>query len=61
MGARAVLNGRPLGEMRDQFLRYAFPVNGSLRVGSNTLTVEFDAAINCEQRWMACSGGWDWA
>ena len=26
----------------------------------NTLTVAFDRNIDCEGRWMACTGGWDW-
>lgn len=63
MGARAMLNGKLLGEMTDQFLRYQFPVKstGALVIGHNNLTVTFEQNINCHGRWMACTGGWDWA
>lgn len=51
-----------VGQTTDQFLRYEFPLGGSmLQAGDNTLTVEFDPSIDCKGRWMACTGGWDWA
>lgn len=30
-------------------------------VTAHSLTVEFSPTIDCEGRWMGCSGGWDWA
>eukprot|EP01046_Picozoa_sp_COSAG06_P002943 COSAG06_NODE_108_length_23594_cov_43.013450_12_plen_1117_part_00 len=64
MGANIKLNGKVVGQTTDQFLRYEFPLDGTLLqagVGANTLTVEFDPSIDCQGRWMACTGGWDWA
>ena len=64
MGANVKLNGKVVGQTTDQFLRYEFPLDGTLLkagVGANTLTVEFDPSIDCQGRWMACTGGWDWA
>ena len=29
--------------------------------GAHELTVAFDTSIDCGGRWMACTGGWDWA
>ena len=61
MGASISLNGQVLGQANDQFLRYRFEVPAQLLVaGANTLTVKFDG-IDCDGRWMACTGGWDWA
>jgi len=50
----------------DQFLRYVFPIKSLLNpVGSsNTLAVSFPGknyAPSTEGRFMACTGGWDWA
>jgi beta-galactosidase/beta-glucuronidase len=64
MGANVKLNGKVIGQTTDQFLRYEFPLDGTLlQAGddANTLTVEFDPSIDCHGRWMACTGGWDWA
>jgi beta-mannosidase len=69
MGARVSLNGFLLGIVDDQFLRYRFPIpNALLRWSAkndtgktNVLTVAFDKSIRCHGRWMACTGGWDWA
>eukprot|EP01062_Namystynia_karyoxenos_P017405 TRINITY_DN163_c0_g1_i1.p1 TRINITY_DN163_c0_g1~~TRINITY_DN163_c0_g1_i1.p1 ORF type:complete len:1043 (+),score=341.75 TRINITY_DN163_c0_g1_i1:110-3130(+) len=63
MGAHIILNGKEIGQTTDQFLRYNFPLksSGALRAGSNRLEVTFDKAIECDGRWMACTGGWDWA
>ena len=63
MGANITLNGKLLGTATDQFLRYAFPLQatGSLRAGSNTISVAFDPSIQTNGRFMACTGGWDWA
>ena len=60
MGARVVLNGAPLGTVEDQFLRYTFEVSSALGA-ENTLEVIFDQDIDVKGRFMACSGGWDWA
>ena len=69
MGANIYLNGKLLGTANDQFLRYNFSLgqamateNGlPLNVGDNTLVVSFDASIDTAGRFMACTGGWDWA
>jgi beta-galactosidase/beta-glucuronidase len=62
MGAHVTLNGKPVGTTTDQFLRYQFPLAaGALQAGNNKLTVTFDGSIDCDGRWMACTGGWDWA
>jgi hypothetical protein len=65
MVSDVALNGVPLGYTADQFLRYSFDVTASAkRTGANVLTVSFPTGAderNVEQRWMSCSGGWDWA
>ena len=66
MGARVSVNGVFLGEANDQFARYAWtldPAAHRLAVGdkANVLSVAFDPAIDCGGRFMACTGGWDWA
>lgn len=66
MAANIALNGVELGIANDQFLRYTFSLTpgalGSpLRAGANRLTVTFDPAADTDGRFMACTGGWDWA
>merc|ERR1719210_2645189 len=64
MGAVIKLNGEELGNPTNQFVRYAFDVDGGrLKAdgGANALQVVFDPAIATEGRYMACTGGWDWA
>ena len=63
MGARVSVNGVALGVADDQFLRFTFPLGSAhgLRATDNVLSVEFDEAIDCHGRFMACTGGWDWA
>jgi hypothetical protein len=64
MVSEAYLNGVYLGFTADQFLRYTFDVTSALKATGNTLAVvftQFSDARNTEERWMACSGGWDWA
>jgi beta-mannosidase len=67
MSSSLTLNGVPLGKTTNQFLRYTFSLAAAAAAGarlglSNTLTVSFDAADQTtEGRFMACSGGWDWA
>jgi beta-galactosidase/beta-glucuronidase len=63
MGADLSLNGQKLGTVKDQFLRYSYDVSNKL-VGAgktNRLTLVFDLDIFVNGRFMACSGGWDWA
>lgn len=62
MGAEIFLNGESLGVVNDQFLRYNFSVQ-SLLIASNTLQVTFpnNYSIDTSGRFMACTGGWDWA
>uniref|UniRef100_A0A6B2L3J8 beta-mannosidase n=1 Tax=Arcella intermedia TaxID=1963864 RepID=A0A6B2L3J8_9EUKA len=63
MGAYVYLNDAFLGTINNQFLRYRFPITPILK-SSNTLVVSFPAqskGIDCEGRYMACTGGWDWA
>ena len=68
MAADVYLNGVLLGGASNQHLRYTFEVGALLRpVGGplNELVVAFplqsEDLRNDEGRWMACSGGWDWA
>lgn len=64
MGATVTLNGQALGTVVDQFLRYVYAVpTSSLVSGTNTLSVSFPAfdALDTKGRFMACTGGWDWA
>lgn len=63
MGARVFLNNQLLGTVSDQFLRYSFSAKSALKPAgqTNQLAVEFDESIAVDGRYMACSGGWDWA
>lgn len=63
MGSRILLDGKQIGNTTDQFLRYVFPVTHAIGTAGtrHTLEVVFDRAIDCSGRWMACTGGWDWA
>ena len=74
MGATIVLNGVVLGNTTDQFVRYTFSVAHALLPrpspaerarggggGANKLEVIFDRTIDTHGRFMAASGGWDWA
>jgi len=63
MGANIYLNGKLLGKAEDQFLRYSFDIStaGAALAGSNLLAVVFDPSITVDGRFMACTGGWDWA
>jgi len=62
MGATVHLNGRPLGAVRSQFLRYTFDVGSALAAdgGTNHLAVNF-TDIDPHGRYAACTGGDDWA
>lgn len=50
-----------LGVATDQFLRYAYDVSDVVRATDNVLEVVFRHNISVDGRYMACSGGWDWA
>ena len=70
MGARVTLNGVLVGTATNQFRRYLFHLtrkallrgaldsNGSRQ---HELVIVFDPSISTNGRYMACSGGWDWA
>jgi len=59
MGAHVKVNGEVLGTVTSQFIRYSFDLP-SLK-GLNRLEVVFDHSILVGGRFMASSGGWDWA
>lgn len=63
MGARVALNGVPLGAVTNQFARAVFelPAAAVVAGGGNRLDVVFDGTLPLAGRYMACSGGWDWA
>ena len=62
MGARVYVDGTFLGTVKDQFLRYIFPLAGKLGTrAQHNVSVVFDQSIDTQGRFMACSGGWDWA
>ncbi len=54
-------NDVALGTVSNQFLRYIFPIPTSTVGVSNTLLVSFNRSIDNGGRFMACTGGWDWA
>lgn len=63
MGARISLNGIALGNATNQFVRYIFPLlPAAINPGAtNQIDVAFDSSLSLAGRFMACSGGWDWA
>ncbi len=69
MGASVIVNGETVGNVNvtNQFLRYIFPIPSSIlrqntfTYHNNSLSVVFDPEIDTRGRFMACSGGWDWA
>ena len=73
MGATVRVNGQSIGVVRDQFLRYTFPLNVSavtLMPGKNANRVDVTFGdletdgpedIPEDGRFMACTGGRDWA
>jgi len=60
MGATIQVNGIPIGNVTDQFLRYIFPLSESMLhiglSGTNALSIMFDPEIDTGGRFMACSG-----
>lgn len=71
MGAVVELNGVTLGVAKDQFTRYMFDLPHEVLDRSTTwssktsrrheIRVIFDPELPTDGRFMACSGGWDWA
>eukprot|EP01060_Flectonema_neradi_P011083 TRINITY_DN18146_c0_g1_i2.p1 TRINITY_DN18146_c0_g1~~TRINITY_DN18146_c0_g1_i2.p1 ORF type:complete len:922 (+),score=158.51 TRINITY_DN18146_c0_g1_i2:45-2768(+) len=59
MSASISLNGEHIGQALDQFLRYDYELK-NIKVGTNVISVTFDGGP-LDGRWMACTGGWDWA
>lgn len=64
MAARVSLNGVPLGNVSNQFVRYTFPLPPAailLGAAANRLDVAFDSTIPTFGRFQASAGAWDWA
>ena len=61
MGAYIAVNGVRIGVTTDQFLRYSFSIGSLLKPTGNVLRVTFDRSIDTGGRFMACTGGYDWA
>jgi hypothetical protein len=65
MGATVRVNGHTVGVVRDQFLRYAFTLGSEVALlpgpRANRLDVTFAEDVAEDGRFMACTGGWDWA
>ena len=66
MGATVSWNGVPIATVTNQFLRYRIPIppralGGGQQQYQHTLTLSFDPSIPTHGRYMASSGGWDWA
>ena len=64
LAAGVWLNGVYIGTTANQFVRWTFPVGALLKPAANSLRLEFVPATdtaNAQARFMACSGGWDWA
>ncbi len=62
MGSAVSLNGHLLGNTTNQHLRYTFEIGALLAKGTeNSLEISFVRDIPNSGRFMACSGGWDWA
>jgi hypothetical protein len=60
MEATVSVDGKVLGMVDDQFLRYVFPLPKGTGAGTHTVTVEFKNECSAELggRWMAATGGW---
>ena len=63
MFADIYLNDKHLGNVTTQFARTHYDVSSLLSRGGsqNRLVVAFEWGRNVSGRFMACSGGWDWA
>eukprot|EP01059_Diplonema_ambulator_P005508 TRINITY_DN1525_c1_g1_i1.p1 TRINITY_DN1525_c1_g1~~TRINITY_DN1525_c1_g1_i1.p1 ORF type:complete len:931 (+),score=264.77 TRINITY_DN1525_c1_g1_i1:382-2793(+) len=60
MSAGIYVNGVKIGQALDQFVRYEYIISNHVTAGTNTISVKFDNG-ELDGRWMACTGGWDWA
>ena len=60
MGAQILLNNNILGNVTNQFLRYIFPLPNVQ--DTNTLEIKFYTVseLDTDNRFMPCSGYWDW-
>jgi hypothetical protein len=64
MHAVVSVTGVVVGAAADQFLRYAFDLRNAthdLLRATNVVEVAFAPDEDVGGRFMACSGGWDWA
>ncbi len=69
MGATLYLNGIQVGIFQSQFIRYKFAIKKYLHFDTMAtsplklnIMIEFnDTKVDVENRYMACTGGWDWA
>ncbi|KAH8056114.1 beta-mannosidase [Aureococcus anophagefferens] len=64
MHAVVSVNGVVVGAAADQFLRYAFDLRNATRDllrATNVVEVAFAPGEDVGGRFMACTGGWDWA
>ena len=62
MGATIAIDGKTVATANDQFYRYNVSLDEAVRDGKkHELSVTFDPAIDTGGRFVACSGGWDWA
>ncbi|EDQ89184.1 uncharacterized protein MONBRDRAFT_8157 [Monosiga brevicollis MX1] len=61
MGATVSVNNEMLGSVTDQFHRYTFDISELVKSGENELQIIFINDIHTDGRFMACTGGWDWA
>ena len=65
MGATVRVNGHIVGVVADQFLRYKFTLGSAVGLlpgpRANRLDVTFAEDVPEDGRFMACTGGWDWA
>ena len=71
MGAEIIVNGKLLTTVSNQFRRFVLPLSAEVLAGAmhsspegdalHSLQVNFDAALPTPgNRFMACTGGWDW-
>jgi hypothetical protein len=70
MGATIEWNRVFVANITDQFLRYSLTLeqnrhysylDNNTTMTMHTLSITFDPSVDTHGRFMACSGGWDWA
>ena len=76
MGASIHINGIHIGNVTNQFKRYIYPISSEVwktrpkhhrhqqqhqHHQQHTISISFSPDIDTKGRFMACSGGWDWA